>query len=44
MTQKELNAVIRSSLSSLGIVMSWEKTHSDFNSFMSDKSARMVFE
>lgn len=41
---EELNVIIKNALNSLGIKMSWEQTHNDFDSFMSDKNAKMVFE
>lgn len=41
---EELNVILKNALHSLGIKMSWEQTHSDFDSFMSDKNAKMVFE
>lgn len=41
---EELNLIIKNSLHSLGISMSWEQSHCNFDSFMNDKTARMVFE
>lgn len=41
---EELNVILKNALHSLGIRISWEQTHSDFDSFMSDKNAKMVFE
>ena len=41
---EELNVILKNALHSLGIKMSWEQTHSDFDSFMNDKNAKMVFE
>ena len=42
--QKELNAVLKNKLLSLGITMSWEDSHDNFNDFMKDKNSRLVFE
>ncbi|MBQ9815986.1 MAG: hypothetical protein IJM59_00765 [Proteobacteria bacterium] len=41
---RELNVALKEFLHSRGIVMSWEKTHDDFDAFMKDKNARMSFE
>lgn len=41
---EELNVILKNALHSLGINMSWEQTHCSFDSFMNDKSAKMVFE
>lgn len=42
--QKELNAVLKNKLLSLGITMSWEDSHGNFKDFMKDKNSRLVFE
>ena len=44
MSEDVLNSVFKNAMASLGITMSWEKTHDSFDSFMKDKNARMVFE
>ena len=44
MPEDVLNSVLKNAMASLGITMSWEKTHDSFDSFMKDKNARMVFE
>ena len=44
MSEDVLNSVLKNAMASLGITMSWEKTHDSFDSFMKDKNARMVFE
>ena len=43
-SDEELNFILRRSLKQLGIEMSWEKSHDSFDSFMSDKKSKMVFE
>lgn len=41
---KELNKLLKHSLHSIGIRMSWESTHDSFNSFMQDKKTVLRFE
>ncbi len=43
-SDEELNFILRRSLKQLGIKMSWEKSHDSFDSFMSDKKSKMVFD
>lgn len=39
----ELNIILKNAMRSLEISMSWESTHNNFDSFMEDKNAKMVF-
>ena len=41
---EELNEILKNALCSLDINMSWDRSHNDFDSFMNDKKAKMVFE
>ncbi len=41
---EELNVILKNALRSLDINMSWERSHNDFDLFMNDKNAKMVFE
>lgn len=41
---EELNVILKNALRSLDINMSWERSQNDFDSFMNDKKAKMVFE
>lgn len=42
-TPEELNVVLKKTLDSLGVRVSWGESHDSFDSFMRDKNARMVF-
>lgn len=43
-SERQLNKVLYSYAEKLGILFSWQKTHKNFDEFMGDKNAVMVFE